>query len=145
MGPLTAQIEVPAGQTDSAAFRIILRLTNQGAHNVAVLNPNMGRPTPAMRWPWSNETYQISLLISFHYISMTVTDEAGRALPKQAIESMATPVELPKIGLAPGASFELPIPIGDFYELGSGKTYDVAIEYGDRDGKVATRAVMTIP
>jgi hypothetical protein len=42
-------------------------------------------------------------------------------------------------------SFELPIPIGEFYELASGKTYDIRVEYGDRDGKVAARTVITIP
>src|SRR5690242_17674624 len=117
MPPLTAQIEVPAGQTGPAAFRIILRLTNQAGHQVAVLNPDMGKPTPAMRWPWSRESYGVPLLISFHYLVMSVTDEAGRMLPQQAVQSMATPVRLPDLDLAPGVSFELPIPIGEFSEL----------------------------
>jgi hypothetical protein len=145
MTPLAAQIEVPAGQTDPAAFRVILRLTNRAEHTIAVLNPDMGKPTPAMRWPWSSESYGVSLLISFHYLSMSVTDEAGQMLPQQAVQSMATPVRLPDLDLAPGVFLELPIPIGDFYELGRGRTYDVMIEYGDWDRKVAARAVMTIP
>jgi hypothetical protein len=144
MPPLTAQIEVPAGQTDPAAFRVILRLTNQAAHPVAVLNPDMGKPTSDMRWPWSSESYRVSLLISFHYLSMSVTDDAGRVLPQQAVQSMATPVRLPDLDLAPGMSLELPIPIGDFYELGSAKTYDVMIEYGDRNDKVAAQTVITV-
>jgi hypothetical protein len=145
MTPLTPLIEVPAGQTDPASFRITFRLTNQTAHNVAVPNPNLGKPTPAMRWPWSNETYQISLLISFHHLSMSVTDEAGRMLPEKTIQTWATPAELPKLDLAPGESFELSIPIGNFYELASGDAYSVAIEYGDRDVKVAARTFVTVP
>jgi hypothetical protein len=145
MPPLTAQIEVPVGQTDPAAFRVILRLTNQAGDTIAVLNPDLGKPTAAMRWPWSSDSYRVSLLISFHYLSMSVTDKAGRKLPQQAVQSMATPVRLPDLHLAPGTFLELPIPIGDFYELGSGRTYDVMIEYGDRDRKVTARTLMTIP
>jgi hypothetical protein len=142
---LEAQIEVPAGQTDPASFRIIFRLRNQAARRVAVLDPDMGKPSPAMRWPRSNEIYQISLLISFHYLSISVTDDAGRMLPEQTIQTWATPVLRPKLELAPGESFELSIPIGNFYELAPAKAYNVTVEYGDWDGKVAARTLVTIP
>ncbi len=143
--PLTATIEVPTGQADPVAFRVTLRITNQSSHRIAVLNPDMGIPAPAMNWPWSNETYQTSLLISFHYLSMLVTDETGWELPEQAIQTWATSVLRPKLELEPGDSFELAIPIGNFYQLASGRAYWVTLEYGDQNLKVSARTRVTIP
>lgn len=145
MEPLTAAIEVPAGQTDTAQFRVTLRITNQSDRTVAVLNPDMGIPAPTMKWPWSNETYQTSMLVSFGYLSMSVTDETGKELPQQATQTWATPVLRPKIALGQGDSFELVIPIGSFYQLASGRTYLVVLEYGDQDLKVLTRTSVTAP
>jgi len=145
MAPLTAIVEVPAGQTDTAEFRVILRITNQSGSTIAVLNPDMGIPAPAMKWPWSSETYQTSILMSFGYLSISVTDETGKELPQQAIQTWATPVLQPKIEMGQGESFELTIPIGNFYQLASGGTYLVAMEYGDQDLKVLTRASVTAP
>jgi hypothetical protein len=145
MDPLTATIEVPAGQTDTAEFLVTLRITNQSDRTVAVLNPSMGIPAPTMKWPWSNETYQTSMLMSFGYLSMSVTDETGQELPQQAIQTWATPVLRPKIELGHGDSFELAIPIGSFYQLASGRAYLVVLEYGDQDLKVVARTSVTAP
>ena len=66
--PLAANIEVPAGQKDGKTFRVRLRIVQQGGDTSSILNPDMGRPSAAMNWPWSQETYQTSLLISFGYL-----------------------------------------------------------------------------
>ena len=94
---LTAAIEVPAGQTDARALQVKLRITNPAGRRIAILNPDMGVPSLAMNWPFSKEVYQTSLLISFGYLSMSVTDEAGKELPQQAIQTWATPVLRPKL------------------------------------------------
>lgn len=145
MEPLTATVEVPTGQTDTAELRITLRITNQSDHTVRVLNPDMGIPAPTMKWPCSHETYQTSMLLSYGYLSISVIDETDRELPQQAIQAWATPVLRPKIELERGDSFELPIPIGRFYRLTSGRTYHVVLEYGDQDLKVVTRTSVTAP
>ena len=145
MEPLTATIEVPASQMEAAAFVVILRITNQAGGSIVILNPDMGIPAPTMNWPWSNATYQTSLLISFHYLSMSVTDETGQELPQRAIQTWATPVLWPQLELALGDSFELAIPIGNFYQLASGRAYLVALEYGDHNLKVTARTRVTVP
>lgn len=137
--PLTAAIEVPAGQTETRAFEIKLRITNTTDSGILVLNPNMGIPSPAINWPFSKEVYQTSLLISFGYLSMSVTAEAAKTLPQHAIQAWSTPVLRPALDLGPGDSFVLAIPIGAFYQLESGKTYQVALEYGDQNLKVSAR------
>jgi hypothetical protein len=145
MEPLTATIEVPAGQTDTAQFLVILRIANQSDLTVALLNPDMGIPAPTLEWPWSTETYRTSLLMSFGYLSMAVIDETGKELPQQIIQTWATPVLRPKIELGPGDSLELGIPLGSFYQLTSKRVYLVVLEYGDQDLKVMGRTSMTAP
>ena len=145
MTSLTAQIYTPAGQSDPATFRIVLRLHNQAAHRITVSNPDMGEPSPAMHWPWSNEIFQISMLISFRQLSMSVTDGAGQRLPQRTIQTWATPVIRPKLGLSPGQSFALSIPIGSFYELARGRAYRVTIGYGDRADRAVAHALIAVP
>lgn len=137
--PLTATIEVPGDQAGAKALRVTLRITNQGEETISVLNPDMGVPMPNMDWPWSNETYQTSMLISYGFLSISVTGEDGNEIPQDAIQTWATPVLRPRIELEPGDSFDVTIPIGDFYKLESGKSYVVALTYGDRDLKVSAR------
>jgi hypothetical protein len=143
--PLTAAIEVPTGQTDARALRVILRITNPTGPRIAILNPDMGVPSSAMNWPFSNEVYQTALLISFGYLSMAVTDEAGNEVPREAIMTSATPALRPKLELGPGDSFEVAIPIGNFYQLESGKAYRVALEYGEQNLKVSARTRVIVP
>ena len=142
---LSATIEVPDGQADAKALRVTLRITNQGEERIVVLNPDMGVPASNMDWPWSNETYRTSMLISYGYLSISVTDEEGNEVPQDAIQTWATPVLRPRIELEPGDSFEVTIPIGDFYKLESGKAYSVALTYGDKDLKVSARTLVTVP
>ena len=142
---LTAAIEVSTGQPDARSLQVKLRITNSGDRTIAILNPDLGVPSPAMKWPFTEEAYRTALLLSFSYLSMSVTDEAGQELPRQAIMTSATPALRPPIELEPGDSHEVAIPIGNFYQLESKKAYRVALEYGDRNLKVSARTRLTVP
>jgi hypothetical protein len=138
-------MEVPAGQTDARALEAKLRIINPTDRRIAILNPDMGVPSPTMNWPYSKDVYQTSLLISFGYLSMSVTDEAGEELQQQAIQTWATPALRPPLDLEPGDSFEVAIPIGNFYQLESGKAYRVALTYGDQDQKISAGTRVIVP
>jgi hypothetical protein len=142
---LTAAIEVYPGETDTGTLRIKLRVTNPSDRRIAILNPDMGVPSAAARWPYSQEAYQTALLISFGYLSMSVIDEAGKEVPREPIMSSATPALRPEIELEPADSFAVVIPIGTFYQLESKKAYRVAIEYGDQKLKVSARTRIIVP
>ena len=139
---LTAAIEVSADQTD---VRVTLRITNPASPSVTILNPDMGIPSPDMNWPYSREVYQTFLLMSFGYLSMLVTDEAGRELPQLVIPTSATPALRPPLELGPGDSLEVTIPIGSFYQLELRKTYWVALTYGEQHLKVSARTRIIVP
>jgi len=143
--PLTAAIEVPAGQTDPRHLEVKLRIANPAGGKIAVHNPDMGVAAPAMNWSFSQEMYQTSMLISFGYLSISVTDEAGNELPQQAIQTWATPVLQPKLELGPGDSFEVAIPIGDLYQLAPAHAYWVTLTYGDQDLKVSAGTRLVAP
>ena len=154
--PLTASIVAPAGPPDAPppvgahpavgeTYSLILRITNPSDRAVSVLNPDMGVPSPDMHWPYSQAVYQTSLLLSYGYLTLAVTDEAGRELPPEAIQTWATPVLRPRIELEPGAAFEVTIPIGAFYHLEPGQTYRLALTYGDRELKVPAKARVIAP
>jgi hypothetical protein len=98
-----------------------------------------------MNWRRSNEAYQISLLLSFNYLSMSVTDEAGQTPPQIGSDSGGTPAVWPMLELAPRDFMTLTIPLGEFYALESGKTYDVTIEYGEQGQKVTARGRISVP
>lgn len=142
---LTAAIEVSAGQADPRALRVKLQITNPADRRIAILNPDMGVPSPAMNWPFSKAVYQTFLLLSFGYLSMSVTDEAGMELPRKVIDTSVTPALRPWLELEPGDSFEVAIPIGKFYQLESKKAYRVALEYGEQNLKVSARTRVIVP
>ena len=142
---LTAAVKVPPGQTDARALRVKLRITNPAGPRIAILNPDMGVPSAAMNWPFSKEVYQTALLLSFGYLTMSVSDEAGKELPQQVIQMSATPALRPQLELGPGDSFEVTIPIGNFYELEPKNEYRVALEYGDRKLRVSARTRVIAP
>lgn len=143
--PLTAAIELSPDNNDPGVLTIQLRIANPTDQRIVVLNPDMGVPSAAARWPYSGEAYQTSLLISFGFLSISVTDEAGKDVSQEPILSAATPALRPPIELAPGDSFAVAIPIGRFYRLEPKKAYRVAIEYGDRNLRVSARTQVTAP
>ena len=145
MERLSTNIMTLTSEADTAEFSVLLQITNHSNRTVTILNPDMGVPAPNLNWSWSNQTYQISMLLSFGYLSMSVIDETGNALPQKAIQTWATPVLQPKIELKPNDSFELAIPIGSFYQFTSGMFYQMVIEYGDQDMRVVARSSLTAP
>lgn len=145
MNPFIATIAVPPGQDDVASFRMILQIKNQSGAPAKILNPDMGVPDPVLRWPFSQEAYQTAVLVSFHFLTMSVFDDTGNELPREAIDASSTPILQLPLEVAPGGSFELAIPIGVFYQLASGRSYRVVLEYGDKNLKVAAQGVVTTP
>jgi hypothetical protein len=141
---LAATIETPAGREGGGTLDLVLRITNTGENSIALLNPDIGVPSPEMKWPYSKEMYRTSMLISYGYLSISITDANGEEIPQRSISTWATPVLQPKLELAPGRSIELMIPIGELYALEPGCEYEVAIEYGDRESRVAARARIPI-
>jgi hypothetical protein len=142
--PLTAASEVPAGQTNARELQVLLRIKNPEDHKIEILNPDMGVPSPAINWAHSADAYRTLILQSFGYLSMLVTDDTGQEPPRQAFLVSATPALRPPLELRPGDSFEMAIPIGSFYRLASGKTYGLALEYGDRTLKVSARITLAV-
>ncbi|HYK04672.1 MAG TPA: hypothetical protein VE974_23165 [Thermoanaerobaculia bacterium] len=136
---LAAAIEIRGGQT------VELRITNISDRTIAILNPDLGVPSPAVGWPYSLEVYRTFLLMSFAFLSISMTDDSGDELRPRRIDFSVTPALRTPIDLEPGGWFTLPIPIGDFYELRPGQTYDVAIEYGDRKQRVRAETRLTFP
>ena len=141
---LEAAIAVPDAQEGAGTLRLILRITNSGESRTALLNPDMGIPSPDMKWPYSLETYRTSMLISYGYLSIAVTDANGETIPQRSISTWATPMLQPKLELEPGESIELMIPIGELHALQPGREYGVAIEYGDGESRVAARGCIAV-
>ena len=142
---LTAAIDVPRGQTDARAFTITLRIGNPTDHSITILNPDMGVPSSALQWPYSKEAYQVWLLMSFRYLSISVTDEAGKELPRHELTMSATPALRPPVELKTGESLEITIPLGTFYELEPKNAYRVALEYGDPTLRVSAQSRVVVP
>jgi len=143
--PLTGTIDVPTGQDDPKSFRVRLRIANASARQLTVLNPDMGVPAPSMKWPYSQAAYQISMLISFGYLSMSVRSGDGKELPQETIHSWGTPALRQPLQLRPGDSFDLTVPIGAFYHLERGNAFHVVLRYGDQNQKVEAQASVTVP
>lgn len=141
---LTATVEPPAGDDQSGDCTVTLRISNVSGSTAEVLNPDIGRPSPQMNWPWSTAAYRASLLMSYGYLTVQVHDESGEQMDKQPLETWATPVLRPHIALAPGDSLEVPIPLGRFFPLAPGTTYRVSIEYGDDTMKIRVEGTVGV-
>lgn len=127
-GALTATVE--PGDIDGE-LAVLLRVANDSGDTVELLNPDLGHPAPRMRWPWSTAAYRASLLMSYGYLTVTVTDVDGEEVEREPLETWATPVLRPKVALAPGESLTVTVPVGPFYRLSPLGAYRVAVEYGD--------------
>jgi hypothetical protein len=134
MPALSATVEPDTGQPDQPA--VTLRITNESSDPVEILNPDLGKPSPEMNWPHSLEAYRASLLMSYGYLSISVADEAGNEVPKEGLETWATPVLKSPVALSRGESLDVPIPLGRFFALTAGSGYRLSIEYGAHDAKV---------
>jgi len=143
--PLTATVESPTGDGHADAPTVTLRVANASDSTLSVLNPDVGRPPLQLNWPWSVDTYRASLLMSYGYLTVSVFDESGEPVDKEPVETWATPVLRPRLTLAPGDSFDLPIPVGRFFPLSPGRRYWVSVEYGDEALNVRAEGTVAIP
>lgn len=133
MTPLSATVEPVPGDEEST---VTLRIANDSDSGVEVLNPDMGQPSPQMNWPHSIATYRASLLMSYGFLTVSVSDESGDEAARTPIETWATPVLRADVPLAPGESIEVAIPLARFFALADDRSYRVAAEYGRDPAKV---------
>lgn len=137
--PLAASLDPRTAGEDHVAT---LRITNASDSTVEIVNPDMGRPSPEMNWPYSIETYRASLLMSYGFLAVSVAGESGAEVTRQPIETWATPILRAPVSLAPGESVDVPIPLGRFFSLEPGGRYRVSAEYGDAALRVGAEAVV---
>jgi hypothetical protein len=124
------------------AGEVVLRLTNAGQASVEVLNPDLGRPSPDMRWPHSEEAYRTSLLMSYGYLEVRVADDSGEPVDMAPVQTWATPALRPPVRLEPGESLDVPVPVGVFFPLQPGETYRVSVGYGAGADKTWAEAAL---
>ncbi len=142
---LAATVEPTTGDRHVDEPALTLRIVNASDSTVEVLNPDMGRPSPKVNWPWSIELYRASLLMSYGYLTVSVADESGRQVDNEPLETWVTPVLRPRLALSPGESFEVVIPVGRLFRLSAGRNYRVSVEYGDAALKVRAEGTFNVP
>ena len=142
--PLIATIEQSSGTRDVDEAAVTLRITNASDSTVELLNPDMGRPSAQMNWPGSIEAYAASLLISFGFLAVSVSDDSGNQVDRAPLESWATPVLRHRVALSPGESLAVSIPVGRFFRLSPGGNYLVSVEYGDDAIKVKAEGTVAL-
>jgi hypothetical protein len=141
---LRATIEPPAGDGGGEVV-VTLRIVNESGATVEVLDPEIGRPSPEMGWPWSLAAYRAALLLSYGYLALAVTDAAGDEVEPEPVQTWATPVLRPPVALRPGEALEIPLPLGRFFPLTPGRTYRAAVDYGERGARVHAEGDVLAP
>lgn len=129
---LDAQLTPQPGPLHSGApIWITFSVANRTAAEVAVVNPDVGRPSEDDAWPFGDETYQIAVLAWFDLIELRLTTAAGADVPSTMPNPWATPILMPPLKLAPGDSFALRINLSDCFDLREAGRYHLAVRYGD--------------
>lgn len=142
--PLSASF-APAAEAPADAYAIVLRVVNASDGDVDVLNPDMGRPSDAVPWPYGLSAYRMSLLLSFGFLTVEVADGYGEEVAERPLETWATPVLSAPLRLAPGEAFDLHLPLGAFYPLRAGERYRLSVAYGDRNARVRAEGEIAVP
>jgi hypothetical protein len=140
--PLTATLE-QTGDGPADEHPVQLRITNAADAPVELTNPDLGRPTAEMEWPYSLEAYRASLLVSFGFLKLDVTGESGEHLEQAPPQTLATPALRTPVALSPGESLDVQIPVGIFFTLTPGQSYRLSAEYGDDKVKVRAEGEIT--
>jgi hypothetical protein len=143
MRGLSATLEVADEDSDDLA--LILQLSNGTDAIVDLPNPDVGRPPPDADWPWSEDAYRASLLISFGLLELEVTDATGDPVRSDIPQTWATPVLRPRLELTPGDRLDVLLPIGLFFELEPGRNYQVIARYGDVPEKAQATITFSVP
>ena len=142
---LTATIEPAADGGPEGELPTVLRIVNSSGEPVELVNPDMGRPSPQMSWPFSIEAYRASLLMSFGYLAVSLTDQWGAQVEPDRVETWATPAMRPHVIVAPGESIDVVIPLARFFPVSAGRRYRVSVEYGDGAQKVRAEGNIDVP
>jgi len=142
---LTATIEPAAAGGPEGELPTVLRIVNSSGEPVELVNPDMGQPSPQMSWPFSIEAYRASLLMSFGYLAVSLTDQWGAQVEPDRVETWATPATRPHVILAPGESIDVVIPLARFFPVSAGSRYRVSVEYGDGAQKVRAEGTIDVP
>ena len=110
---------------------LTLTVENQTSSSVSVVNPDVGIPSEAMHWSFSDETYKISVLLSFHLMFISMTDPSGENLPMVGPNPWATPTLMPRLQLVPGGHLKLRITLDTHFKLRHAGRYRLIVHYGD--------------
>ncbi|GLZ76276.1 hypothetical protein Afil01_10830 [Actinorhabdospora filicis] len=141
---MSGDLKATVGPGDvEGELAVVLRVENASGEPVELLNPDFGHPSPRSGWPFSTAAYRASLLMSYGYLTITVTDVDGEEVRREALETWATPILRPKVALAPGESLTVPVPVGPFYRLSPLDAYRVTVEYGDDVIKVRAEGAIS--
>jgi hypothetical protein len=73
-------------------------------------------------WSSSLDACRTAVVLSFHFLEMTLRTKAGVPATPKPIATCAYHVVEPAIELQPGARLELAIPLSELYDLTSGST-----------------------
>jgi hypothetical protein len=115
-----------------------LRIVNDGHALARIHNPGDYLPTEG--WQSSREAYRIAVLLSFHFLDMTVHSSDGSVLGRTGIATLADHIVGRPIELDPGAELHIAVPLHEFYDLEAGADYWLALTYGDDDVRVSATA-----
>jgi hypothetical protein len=115
-----------------------LRIVNDG--NVPARIHNPGNYVPIEGWQSSREAYRIAVLLSFHFLDMTLRNTDGCALGQTGIATLADHIVGRPIELDPGSELHIPVPLHEFYDLEVDADYCLTLTYGDDDVRVSATA-----
>ncbi|HVP56114.1 MAG TPA: hypothetical protein VMU45_14085 [Candidatus Eisenbacteria bacterium] len=112
----------------------VLRIVNNSEIPVFIHNPGDYRPTEG--WEFSREAYNVAVLLSFHFLDMTLTTEDGIPVEQRGIATRANHDVEPPVKLMPHNALTISIPLHEYYNLVSGVTYSLELTYGDNKLRV---------
>jgi len=120
-----------------------LRIVNYGEEPFFIHNPGDYRPTEG--WNFSREAYDVAVLLSFHFLDMTLTTEDGIPVEQRGIATRANHDVEPPVELKPSDALTISIPLHEYYNLESGVTYLLGLTYGDDNLRVHAKSQFQYP
>lgn len=106
-----------------------LRIVNEGKQTVLIHNPGHYKPTEG--WSSSRQAYDVAVLLSFHFLEMTLTGTDASPAQNTGIATRADHIAEPPLALKPSDALTISIPLHEFYELQRGVKYSLELTYGD--------------
>jgi hypothetical protein len=92
---------------------------------------------PRQQWPYSLETYKVSVLASFGILQIALWDECGAPVASSLPAPWVTPL-LGQRAVAPGEAFRIGIRIDELFDIETPGTYRAGVKL--REGNVAGEA-----